>query len=145
MNILHTSICRTNLLNPFNLVSEHFSSPYSIYMASLSESSTTFVIPNITQLVSVKLNDINYINWTTKFTPDLRSHDLSSIVDDSNPCASQFIVDDTGKTTSNLNPAYLMVKKWLIYPYMDKCHIIWESYVHYLWTKFFSPSMDHLG
>ena len=62
MNILHTSTCRTNLFNPFNLVSEHFSSPHSIYMASLSESSTTFVIPNITQLVSVKLNDINYLN-----------------------------------------------------------------------------------
>jgi len=106
-------------------------------MAFLSESSTTFVVPNITQLVSVKLNDINYLNWTTQLTTDLRSHDLSSIVNGSNPCAPQFIVNDTGKTTSDLNPAYLLWQKWLIYPYMDKCHIIWEIFVNYLWTKLF--------
>jgi hypothetical protein len=51
-------------------------------MAS-SSASLSFIIPNITSVVSVKLEAHNYLNWTTQFIPAMKSHDLVSIVDGS--------------------------------------------------------------
>ncbi|KAJ0038846.1 hypothetical protein Pint_23826 [Pistacia integerrima] len=48
---------------------------------SNSTPASSFVIPNITSLVSVKLDGTNYLNWITQFTPMLRRHDLLGIVD----------------------------------------------------------------
>jgi hypothetical protein len=79
-------------------------------MASFS-ASPSFVIPNITSLVSVKLEGHNYLNWTTQFIPALKSHDLLSIVDGSEVCPTQFLVDSTGKLTSDINPTYLVWQK----------------------------------
>lgn len=77
----------------------------------MASSNSSFVIPNITPLVSVKLDGTNYLNWTTQFSPVLRSHDLLSIVDGSETCPSQHLLDSTGKSTSDLNPAYLVWQK----------------------------------
>ncbi|KAG6736525.1 hypothetical protein POTOM_060621 [Populus tomentosa] len=79
-------------------------------MASFS-TSPSFVIPNITSLVSVKLEGHNYLNWTTQFIPALKSHDLLSIVDGSEACPTQFLVDSTSKLTSDINPTYLVWQK----------------------------------
>jgi hypothetical protein len=51
-------------------------------MAS-SSASPSFIIPNITSVVSVKLEALNYLNWTTQFILALKSHDFLSIVDGS--------------------------------------------------------------
>jgi hypothetical protein len=61
--------------------------------------------------VSVKLEGHNYLNWTTQFIPALKSHDLLSIVDGSEACPTQFLVDSTGKLTSDINPTYLVWQK----------------------------------
>ncbi|KAJ0098197.1 hypothetical protein Patl1_28420 [Pistacia atlantica] len=79
-------------------------------MASASNN-PSFIIPNITSLVSIKLERPNYLNWTTRFIPVLRSHDLLSIVDGSEVCPSQYLVDSDGKVTSDINPAYLVWQK----------------------------------
>ncbi|KAJ0045368.1 hypothetical protein Pint_05982 [Pistacia integerrima] len=75
-------------------------------MASASNN-PSFIIPNITSLVSIKLEGPNYLNWTTQFIPVLRSHDLVSIVDGSEVCPPQYLIDSDGKVTSDINPAYL--------------------------------------
>ncbi|KAJ0010775.1 hypothetical protein Pint_33833 [Pistacia integerrima] len=68
----------------------------------------TFPFPNITPLVSVKLDGSNYLNWTTQLTPLLRSHDLLGIVDGSEPCPPKFATDSEGKTTSNITTDYMV-------------------------------------
>ncbi|KAJ0038478.1 hypothetical protein Pint_24053 [Pistacia integerrima] len=68
--------------------------------SSISSAASSFVIPNITSLVSVKLDGTNYLNWTTQFIPVLRSHDLLSIVDGSEECPPQYLVYDL--TTSKM-------------------------------------------
>jgi hypothetical protein len=73
--------------------------------SSSSNISATFVPPNITSLV-FKLDGPNYINWTTQFVLALRTHDLLSIVDGSEPCPPQFILDTEGKPTSSISPEY---------------------------------------
>ncbi|KAJ0010423.1 hypothetical protein Pint_34673 [Pistacia integerrima] len=80
-------------------------------MASASNN-PSFIIPNITSLVSVKLEGPNYLNGTTQFIPVLRSHDLLSIVDGSEVCPAQYLVDSDGKVTSDINPSYLVCKSW---------------------------------
>jgi len=73
--------------------------------------SPSFFIPNITSLVSIKLEGHNYLNWTTQFIPALKSHDLLSIIDGSEACPSQFLVDSIGKLTYDINPTYLVWQK----------------------------------
>ncbi|KAJ0110443.1 hypothetical protein Patl1_01269 [Pistacia atlantica] len=53
----------------------------------------------------------NYLNWTTQFIPVLRSHDLLSIVDGSEECPPQYLGDSTEKSTSDINPQYLVWQK----------------------------------
>ncbi|KAJ0077218.1 hypothetical protein Patl1_35259 [Pistacia atlantica] len=71
----------------------------------------TFPLPNITPLVSVKLDESNYLNWTTQFTPVLRSHDLLGIVDGSELCPPKFAIDSEGKTTSDMTTDYMVWQK----------------------------------
>jgi transposase InsO family protein len=80
-------------------------------MASDSSATTTFVFPNITPLVSLKLDGPNFISWTTQFLPALRTHELLGIVDGSETCPSEFILDDEGKPTSIRNPEFLVWQK----------------------------------
>jgi hypothetical protein len=55
-------------------------------MASASSSvasAPTFVVPNITSLVTTKLEGPNYMSWTSQFVPALSTHDLLGIVEGS--------------------------------------------------------------
>jgi uncharacterized protein YxjI len=83
-------------------------------MASASSSAAfalTFVVPNITSLVTTKLEGPNYMSWTTQFVPALSTHDLLSIVDGSEVCPSKFTVDAEGKPTTTINPDFLVWQK----------------------------------
>jgi hypothetical protein len=68
-------------------------------MASDSSATATFVFPNITPLLSLKLDGPNFISWTTQFLPALRTHELLGIVDGSEASPSEFILDAEGKPT----------------------------------------------
>jgi hypothetical protein len=83
-------------------------------MASASSSTVsapTFVVPNITSLVTTKLEGPNCMSWTTQFAPALSTHDLLGIVDGSDICPSKFTVDAEGKSTSTINPDFLVWQK----------------------------------
>ncbi|KAJ0010191.1 hypothetical protein Pint_33958 [Pistacia integerrima] len=71
----------------------------------------TFPFPNITPIVSVKLDESNYLNWTTQFTLVLRSHDLLGIVNGSELCPPKFATDSEGKTTSDITTNYMTLNQ----------------------------------
>ncbi|BFG30589.1 hypothetical protein CerSpe_168630 [Prunus speciosa] len=82
------------------------SSPPSSPMASssfvMSLASPMASLPNISYVVSTKLDRMNYIIWKAQFLPMLKSTSLIGFVDQTNLCPSQFTSDDV---TSN--PAYV--------------------------------------
>jgi hypothetical protein len=80
-------------------------------MASDSSATATFVFPNITPLVSSKLDGPNFISWTTQFLPALRTHELLGIVDGSEASPSEFILDAEGKPTLVRNPEFQVWQK----------------------------------
>jgi hypothetical protein len=81
-------------------------------MASSSAvSAPTFTVPNITSLVTTKLEGPNYMSWTTQFVPALSTHDLLGMVYGSEICPSKFVVDAEGKPTSTINPEFLVWQK----------------------------------
>jgi hypothetical protein len=126
-------------------------------MASSSSTVTTYIFPNLTPLVSLKLEGPNYITWSFTIIPILKSHELMGIVDGSEPCPSQFL-PPTPEKEETLNPAYsLWVKKdqfilsWLnitlsenvlstIYG-LQTSHQVWK----FLATKFASPSRTRIA
>jgi len=80
-------------------------------MAADNSTFATFVFPNITSLVSLKLDGPNFLSWTTQFLPALRTHELLGIVDGTEPCPAEFILDDEGKPTTAHNPEFLVWQK----------------------------------
>jgi len=80
-------------------------------MASSSSSALPcFALPNISQGSFTKLEgSSNYLQWQTQFMPALRTYDLMGIVDGSEPCPPQFLVDDKDQKT--LNPDYVLWTK----------------------------------
>ena len=57
------------------------------------------------QLVSIKLDETNYIAWTAQFKPILKSQNLLGFIDGSNLCPAMF-VDDNAVKNKSLNPAH---------------------------------------
>ena len=57
------------------------------------------------QLVSIKLDETNYIAWTAWFKPILKSHNLFGFIGGSNLLPAMFIDDNVAKNES-VNPAY---------------------------------------
>ena len=63
-------------------------------------SSSHFAFPNPTQLVSIKLDETNYLAWTAQFKPILKSHNLLGFIDGSNLCPAMFVDDNAAKISS---------------------------------------------
>ena len=79
----------------------------------------SFQIPNISPLISIKLDGTNYLQWTSQFLPLLRSYELLSIVDGSELCPTKPTTIAEDKQV--VNPAYVLwnkkdqlVSSWLI-------------------------------
>jgi transposase InsO family protein len=66
----------------------------------------TFTFPNVTTFVYVKLEGPNYHMWLSQFLPVLRLHDLMGIVEGTEPCPPQFLLDDQGHVTLSVNPDF---------------------------------------
>lgn len=73
-----------------------------------SDSTTTpsFILSNISNLVSIKLYHHNYLLWRSLFEPLLISHDLMGFVNGSHPCLEKSMQNDGKKVTSNILPKY---------------------------------------
>jgi hypothetical protein len=121
--------------------------------SSSSASAPTFTLPNLTQFVFIKLEGPNYLPWTTQLAPILKTHELMGIVDGSEPCPPQFLLDAEGKEV--LNPAYTIWQKkdqyvlsWInvhlsesvIYG-LQTSQQVWTS----LATKFASSTRSHVS
>jgi hypothetical protein len=92
--------------------------------SSSAVSAPSFVVPNITSLVTTKLEGPDYMSWTTQFVPALSTHDLLGIVDGSEVCPSKYAIDVEGKLTSTLNPDFLVWQK------KDQFVLAWLNATH---------------
>ncbi|KAG5592275.1 hypothetical protein H5410_042789 [Solanum commersonii] len=64
-----------------------------------------FVVPNITNLVTIKLNSVeDYLTWRTQFTSLLISLELLGFVDGSTPQRTQFLCNVSGN--QQVSPLY---------------------------------------
>ena len=64
-----------------------------------------FQTPNITPLISIKLDGTNYLQWVSQFLPILRSYDLLSIVDGSEVCPDKHTIAGEKQVK---NPEYVL-------------------------------------
>lgn len=78
-------------------------------MANALSSSLLIAIPNITHLVSIKLDWTNYILWLARFLLVLKNNNLIGFVNGTTPCTPQFVIGEYNKPTKKIDPHYL---KW---------------------------------
>jgi hypothetical protein len=76
-----------------------------------SSPAVPFIPPNIGQLMTFKLEGPNYITWSNQVIPILKANDLMGFMDGSKPCPLKYVLDDQGKATATLNPAFLLWNK----------------------------------
>lgn len=96
------------------------------------------------------------MRWTTQFLPVLRTYDLLTIVDGSEICHSQFVVDAEGKTTVATEYSIWQKKDqfilaWLNATLTDKVlsSVLWAEYISrqvwdHLANKFVPHSRTHI-
>jgi hypothetical protein len=71
----------------------------------MANTSATWSVPAFPHPTIYKLEGgNNYLTWLSQFKPFLRNHELMGIVDGTEPCPQQFLINDKGEKT--LNPAY---------------------------------------
>ncbi|KAF6155295.1 hypothetical protein GIB67_019821 [Kingdonia uniflora] len=75
-------------------------------MASSLNNNPTFIISNISQLVSIKLDRHNYLLWKSQFMSVLKGHGLVGFIVGTHPCPNEFLPDSEGKETAAVNPKY---------------------------------------
>lgn len=102
-----------------SLVNDQRSSP-SLSLFSISTSTLAYLqslISNITSLLTVKLNEENFLLWRSQFLTAIRAHRLLYILSESDSIPNEFIKDSTGKEI--LNPTY---SEWLqLDQYLQSC------------------------
>lgn len=72
-------------------------------------STTSSLMPNVTQLGSIKLERSNYLGWVAQFQPILCGYELQGLLDGSDPCPPKLIANAAGSGEVS-NPAYIL---WL--------------------------------
>lgn len=70
--------------------------------SSFSSTSPSFVISNISHLISIKLDSTNFLLWKSLFRPVLRSHRLEGFIDGTKPAPPPETTSSDGKLVSNL-------------------------------------------
>jgi len=69
---------------------------------SIFHSAAALTAPNVTNLVTIKLNSVeDYLTWRTQFTSLLLSHELVGFVDGSISTPPQFVCDASGNQQVN--------------------------------------------
>jgi hypothetical protein len=67
-------------------------------MANTNAVETNLLIPNVTQLGSIKLEGPNYLGWVAQFQPILCGYKLQGLLDGTKPCPSRTVSNATGDT-----------------------------------------------
>lgn len=68
---------------------------------TIPSTTTPLILPNITTLVSIKLDADNYLLWKSQFEPILICNDLLGYVDGTFPCPPKLVHDSNGALVVN--------------------------------------------
>lgn len=63
-------------------------------------------VPNIASLVSVKLENHNYLLWRSQFLLVLSAHGMIGFVDGFNVCLDEFVVIFENMNVNEINPLF---------------------------------------
>lgn len=74
---------------------------------SSSSFALPFLISNIGSLISIKLENHNYLLWKSQFLPVLRVNNLEGFVDGSLVCPYEFLLDSEGKIINKIRMYYV--------------------------------------
>lgn len=66
-----------------------------------------YLVPNIASLVSVNLDNHNFLLWRSQFLPVLRAHGLLGSVDGSSSCPDEFLASSSDQILKEVNPLFL--------------------------------------
>jgi hypothetical protein len=75
----------------------------SSYQAMNTISTPMILLSNITNLVSVKLDQNNFMLWKFQITSTLKAYKLLDVVNGSYPCPEMYLRDTNGSPTSVVN------------------------------------------
>uniref|UniRef100_A0A2N9EEC7 Integrase catalytic domain-containing protein n=1 Tax=Fagus sylvatica TaxID=28930 RepID=A0A2N9EEC7_FAGSY len=73
--------------------------------------SPLLLLSNMSNLMSIKLDSVNYIVWKLQLTTILEAYSMIDHIDGSVPKPSQYLVDADGSFTTGANPSFLSWKK----------------------------------
>uniref|UniRef100_A0A2N9HBT2 Integrase catalytic domain-containing protein n=1 Tax=Fagus sylvatica TaxID=28930 RepID=A0A2N9HBT2_FAGSY len=76
---------------------------------SLLNQSPLLLLSNMSNLMSIKLDSINYIVWKLQFTTILDAYSMKDHIDSSVTRPNHFLLDEAGSPTLEINPAF---KAW---------------------------------
>ena len=69
-----------------------------------------FLLSNISNYVTVKLDHANYLMWKFQIIGILDAYSLLDHLEDPTPCPCKFVLDQTKAETREINPLYLQWK-----------------------------------
>lgn len=123
------------------MVSKSSGSRQTYQMADSSSSANSFQIPNISPLISIKLDGTNYLQWTSQFLPTLHSYDFLSIVDGSEACQAHHCCWERNCQSS----LCALEQKGPTCFELAHCHSHLRCSFLYVWIEHISPSLEFFG
>jgi hypothetical protein len=75
---------------------------------SSNSNDACFNLPNISHLVTYKLDDSNYMVWVCQFLPILKTNGLLGIVDGTEPCPPRILPASDSDDVTAVNPAFIL-------------------------------------
>ena len=76
---------------------------------SLLNQSPLLLLSNMSNLMSIKLDSINYVVWKLQFTTIQDAYSMNDHIDGSVTRPNHFLFDEAGSPTLEINPAF---KAW---------------------------------
>ena len=73
--------------------------------------SPLMLLSNMSNLMSIKLDSLNYMVWKLQLTTILKAYSLIDHIDGSVQKPSQYLADSAGNLTIRVNPSFLSWKK----------------------------------
>uniref|UniRef100_A0A2N9GPV4 Retrotransposon Copia-like N-terminal domain-containing protein n=1 Tax=Fagus sylvatica TaxID=28930 RepID=A0A2N9GPV4_FAGSY len=77
---------------------------------TLNTQTPFFLLSNITNYVTVKLDHTNYLMWKFQITGILDAYSLLDHIEDPIPCPCKFLLSETGAVTQEISPIFLQWK-----------------------------------
>ena len=71
--------------------------------------SPLLLLSNMSNLMSIKLDSVNYIVWKLQLTTILEAYSMIDHIDGSVPKPSQYLVDADGSFTTGANPSVTQI------------------------------------